>query len=75
MEKEKIEEKAITIVEQAKRVTIQTNEDYISAGELWKQLKRMKDEITQVFAPIIKAAHRAHEEALTQKAKIYTEQI
>ena len=71
MEKEKIEEKAITIVEQAKRVTIKSNEDYTSAGELWKQLKQMREEINGVFAPIIKAAHRAHQEALAQKAKIY----
>jgi len=71
MEIKETETKALTIIDQANAIIITNNESYTSAGELWKNIKQMKEEVDNVFKPIIEAAHKAHKEALSQKAKIY----
>jgi len=71
MKIQETETKALTIIDQAKAVIVTNNESYTLAGELWKNIKQMKEEVDNVFKPIIEAAHKAHKEALLQKAKIY----
>lgn len=71
MEIKEAETKALSIVDQAHAVIVTNGESYTLAGELWKTIKNMKEEVNNVFKPIIDAAHKAHKEALAQKAKIY----
>jgi len=65
------ETKAMTITEQAKSVAVVDIKSYKAAGEIWKNLKSMEEEINSVFQPIISAANKAHKEAIAQKAKVY----
>ena len=71
MQIEKIETKALTIIDQANVISITNNKTYLNAGDLWKSIKNMKEEVDAVFLPIISATNKAHKEALAQKAKIY----
>ena len=68
---QEVTQKALTIVEAAKLVVIRDGTDYIAAGTLWKELQGMKDEISSTFDPIIDKQHKAHKEALAQKAKYF----
>lgn len=70
-ETKQVEEKALSIVDQAKAVVIQNNETYLAAGEMWKTIKAMMKEVDDTFNPIIEKAHQSHKEALGQKAKYY----
>ena len=71
MEIKETETKALSIIDQAHAIIITDNESYTRAGGLWKEIKKMKEEVNNVFKPIIDAAHKSHKEALAQKAKIY----
>ena len=63
--------RALTIPEQAKELTIKSNDDYLRAGALWKTVTDLMKEVEDTFGPIIDRAHKAHKEALAQKAKYY----
>ena len=71
MEIQEAETKALSIIDQAHAVIVINSESYTLAGELWKNIKQMKEEVNSVFKPIIDSAHKVHKEALAQKAKIY----
>jgi hypothetical protein len=70
MEANEIQERALTVPEQAKAIIIITNEDYTRAGEILLTIKDIRKEIDATFDPIIKKAHEAHKEAVAQKKKI-----
>lgn len=55
--------------EKAKSVSIDSVERYSSAGEMLVSIKTLRNEIKEVFDPIVQKAHSAHKEALAQKAK------
>lgn len=66
-----VESKALSIVDQARAVTVTDSETYTVAGEMWKQIRDMMKEVADTFDPIIEAAHKSHKKALEQKAKYF----
>ena len=55
--------KAVTEIEfQAEAIIIHTEDDYRSAGEFGRLLKKKSAEVTEFFAPMKKAAHDAHKQ-------------
>lgn len=66
---QKVAEKAMTIVEQARSVEIKDAETYMAAGKLWKDIGAMIREVKDTFDPICEAAWRAHREATAKRAK------
>ena len=71
MDIQEVDQKALTIIEEANLVTIKDTETYTQAGGLWASIQGIKKEVVETFKPIIDAAHKAHKEALKQKAKIF----
>jgi len=68
---DKVEQKALSIVDQAKAVQVTDAETYTAAGEMWKVIGDMMKEVSDTFDPIIAAAHTSHKKALEQKAKYF----
>ena len=66
-----VDQKALTVIEQARSVIITDSPSYTRAGELWKAITDMKKQVDESFKPIILKAHQAHKEALAQRAKIF----
>jgi hypothetical protein len=64
-----IEEKAITIIDQARAVKVTDSETYTVAGNLWKAIGDMIKEVKDTFDPICDAAHKAHKAAVEKRAK------
>lgn len=64
-----VEQHALTVLEQATALTIQTAEQYVAAAELLKAVKATQAEIAATFDPAITAAHAAHKATLAAKAK------
>jgi len=71
LQPQEVSTRALTIIEQAHAITIRDSEDYTRAGDLWKSIKDLKEQVNETFSPIISKAHAAHKEALAQKAKIF----
>lgn len=67
-----LEQKALSIPDQAKGLDIRDNETYQAAGEMLLTIKALRKEINATFDPIISKALAAHREALAQKKKIET---
>jgi hypothetical protein len=67
---EQLETKIVSVPDQARALTIQTNDEYVRAGELLRTIKGLRGEVDQSFDPIIQKAHEAHREAIAQKRKI-----
>jgi len=68
---EVVEEKALSIVDQAAAVKVVDPASYMAAGELFKAIVEMMKEVDSTFDPIIEAAHRSHKAALAQKKKYF----
>lgn len=66
-----VEEKALSIVDQAKAVKVVDSESYTAAGLFWKSIKDMMKEVADTFDPLIESAHKQHKLALEKKAKFY----
>jgi uncharacterized membrane protein YqiK len=64
-----VEEKALSIVDQAKAVKVIDSESYTSAGLFWKSIGDMIKEVKDTFDPICEAANKAHKEATGKRAK------
>jgi DNA polymerase III alpha subunit (gram-positive type) len=64
-----VEEKALSIVDQAKAVIVIDSETYTAAGTLWKSIGDMIKEVKDTFDPICEAANKAHKEATSKRAK------
>jgi len=67
VEQKRIEETALAVPDQAQMLVIVTDADLGVAGELLTGIKRIRKEINGTFDPIIKKAHEAHKEAVSQK--------
>lgn len=61
-----LEQKSLTLYEQASALVITDQISYAAAGEVGKALKSLQKEIEDYFAPMKKAAHDAHK-AITKK--------
>lgn len=64
-----VEQKALSIVDQAKAVKVTDTETYTAAGVLWKAIGDMIKEVKGTFDPICDAAHKAHVAATEKRAK------
>jgi len=69
VETEDVETKALSIVDQAKAVTVCSPESYTAAGFLWKQIGEMIKEVKDTFDPICDATNKAHKAATEKRAK------
>jgi len=69
VETEEVETKALTIVDQAKAVTVTDSKTYTAAGMLWKSIGDMIKEVKDTFDPICEKAFAAHKEATGKRAK------
>jgi len=65
---DEVEGRALSIVDQAKAVTVTDAETYTAAGALWKQIGEMIKEVKDAFDPICEAANRAHKAATAKRA-------
>ena len=65
-----IEEKALSVPDQATAIAIQDDGSYTKAGELLLTIKDLRKEISTTFGPIITKAHEAHKEAIAQRNKV-----
>ena len=66
---EQTEQKALSIPDQAKALTVASNEDYTQGETLLSSCKQLETEIHAAFDPIVEKAHLAHKEAVAQRAK------
>lgn len=66
---DEVENKALSIVDQAKAVQVTNAETYTAAGMLWKSIGEMITEVKATFDPICDAAHKAHRAATEKRAK------
>lgn len=64
-----VEEKALSIVDQAKAVKVIDSETYTAAGIMWKSIGDMIKEVKDTFDPICEAAHKAHKAATEKRSK------
>lgn len=69
VETEPVEEKALTIVDQAKAVKVTDSATYTAAGSLWKAIGDMIKEVKDTFDPLCEAAHITHKKAVEKRAK------
>src|SRR5262245_15698153 len=67
---QELEIRTLSVPDRAKCLTIETNDQFVEAGELLKTIKGLRAEIDATFDPIISKAHSAHKEALEQKRKV-----
>lgn len=68
-ELEVIQQKTLTVPEQAKLIQVTDAPTYERAGEVLGQVKILRKEIDSYFDPIISRAHAAHKEAVSQKKR------
>lgn len=69
VETEPVEEKALTIADQAKAVKVFDSATYTAAGVLWKSIGDMIKEVKETFDPICDATHKAHDAATKKRSK------
>lgn len=67
---DQVEEHVELVVAQARRISIDSQEAYEAAASfLTDELKPALREIDDTFGPIVRAAHKAHQEALQQRRR------
>jgi len=72
MEMEKVNEKALTLVETLRGVaTIKTSQEYSTCGELWKAGKEMMRAIDNAYNDLIVSAYENHKKAVAKKKSFY----
>lgn len=64
-----VEQKALTIPEQAKGIAVIDNASLLISNEILLRIKDIRKEISEAFDPIIKKAYEAHKTAVAQKKK------
>jgi hypothetical protein len=69
MDQNEIQERALTLPEQAKVIVIKSHDDYVKAGEILLVIKDLRKEIDSFFDPICKKAFETHKEAVAQKKR------
>lgn len=68
-ETEEVQNKALSLVDQAGMVKITDPKSYEVAGFLWKTIGEVIKEVKETFDPIVEAAHKAHKKAVEQRSK------
>jgi hypothetical protein len=72
MEIEKINTKAVSLVETLKAVTkITTPDEYLKCGEMWNAGRDMLKEIDKAYDDIIASAYETHKKAVAKKKSFY----
>ena len=66
----KVEERSLTLVDEAKSVQVSDQATMDNANNLLTAIKALRKEVADTFDPIISKAHKAHAEALAQKKKM-----
>lgn len=69
---ESTEQKALSIPDQAKSLTVTNNDEYLQGESLLLSCKQLETEIHEAFDPIVDKAHKAHKEAVAQRTKYLT---
>ncbi len=64
-----VEEKALSVPDQTKSMTVASNEDYEQGEILLASCKQIENEIHATFDPIVDKANQAHKEAVAQRKK------
>lgn len=67
---DEVRDLAVQTRERARTIVVTTDETFITAGEMLKEIKTIKDRIDAIFDPIVTAAHKAHKVALDQKKEV-----
>lgn len=70
-ETNEVENKALSLVEQAGMVKISDSKSYEVAGFLWKTIGEVMKEVKETFDPIVDAAFKAHKKACEQRSKYF----
>lgn len=72
MNEQAVEERALSLPEQARAIAIADHEGFAQAGEFLLGVKALRKEVDATFDPIIAANHAAWKTALASKAKVET---
>ena len=64
-----VEQKALSVPDQAKALTVTSNEQYEQGEGLLTICKQLETEIHAAFDGIVEKAHQAHKEAVAQRSK------
>lgn len=67
---EDIEQKALTIVGQAKGIRVVDSQSYSLAGETWQRLAQMEKEAHSAFDPVVESANKAHKDAVALRKRV-----
>jgi len=67
---EVVKQEVLPIPEEAKRIIIKDQTSLARANLLFLQIKVLRKKIDDTFSPIIAAAHRTHQEAITQRKMV-----
>jgi len=70
MDQQEVDQKALTIIEEAHLVAVTDSETYTNAGILWKSIKDLKKKVSDHHEEIISLAHQTHKKAIAQRDKI-----
>lgn len=63
--------KSVSVIElEAEAIVVASEEDFASAGEFGRMLKRKSAEVTEFFAPLKKAAHDAHKQVCDREKQM-----
>ena len=65
-----ISERALTMPEQANAIKVTDSGSYLAAGELWKNIKALRERVSDCFDPLIKHAHELHRATLAKKNEV-----
>lgn len=69
LEVEQVEQKALSVPDQAKALTVASNDDFLKGETLLATCKQLETEIHSAFDPIVEKAHQAHKEAVAQRKR------
>lgn len=65
-----LEERAVSIPSQARRIVVQDAESWRRASEMLAGIKALRREIDETLDPVVKKAHEAHRAAVAAKKKV-----
>lgn len=69
VETKDLEVRALAWPDRARAIVISDDQTFIAAGDFVTEIKSLRKEIDSTFDPIIAAAHKAHQEAISQKRR------
>lgn len=66
---EQVEQKALSVPEQAREFHIATNDQFLAADTILSGWREIENQIHTAFDPVVEAANKAHKEAVAQRKK------